>query len=88
MKSLQRAIASIALLVSCLAWSANSSPSETNFIRGSKEDLEIRLEWAKKDPCYKHEFSADSLEAQQLKKYWAIKNGPYAATPNCSSKTK
>ena len=59
------------------------SPYGTGFSLGSKEDLEIRLAWAKKDPCFKHGFAPESLEAVEIKKFWIIKLGPNSATPKC-----
>ncbi len=65
---------------------AELSPYGTGFALGTKEDLEIRLEWAKKDPCFKHGFGEMSLEFLELKKYLKTKNGPNAPMPKCSKK--
>jgi len=77
------------LAISCnITWSNNLSPYGTKFELGSKEDLEIRLEWAKKDPCYIHGFSSNSKEALEIKKFWTIKNGPTPQVPNCNTKKR
>ncbi len=59
------------------------SPYGTGFGYGTKEDLELRLAWAKKDPCFDPGFSEASLEALELKKYWSMKVGPGGKRPVC-----
>jgi len=62
------------------------SPYGTGFAPGSKEDLQIRLEWAKKDPCYAHGFSPDSVEFLELKKYRVTQAGPNGQVTSCKSR--
>lgn len=62
------------------------SPYGTGFQLGTKEDLEIRLAWAKKDPCFKHGFNPSSKEYLELKKHQAITYGPNPPKFNCSKK--
>lgn len=62
------------------------SPLGTGFEYGSKEDLEIRLAWAKKDPCFDPKFAQNSLEAMELKKYRAVQSGPNGKTAICEKK--
>ena len=86
LRSLRCIEAVIILAVSAATFASNLSPYGTNFALGSKEDLEIRLEWAKKDQCYKHGFAANSLEALEIKKFWTAKNGPSTQAPSCNQK--
>lgn len=55
--------ATILLLVSFSSLQCHElSPYGTGFALGSVEDIEIRLEWAKKYPNFKHGFSENSVE--------------------------
>ena len=62
------------------------SPYGTGFTVGSKEDLEVRLAWAKKDPCFDPGFSKNSREALDLKKYRAIEAGANGKPAVCEKK--
>ena len=65
---------------------SQSSPYETGFTAGTKEDLEIRLAWAKKDPCFDPGFSKSSREYGELIKYRTIQAGPNGKMPVCEKK--
>lgn len=86
MKKLSFPISLFMLGIINSAWSTNLSPYGTGFLPGSKEDLEIRFEWAKRDPCFNHGFAENSLQILELKKYWMIKKGPNASIPKCNIK--
>jgi len=62
------------------------SPYKTGFAVGTKEDLEIRLEWAKKDPCFDPGFSKNSREYSELIKYRTIQSGPNGKPVVCEKK--
>jgi hypothetical protein len=69
------------------AVSANQlSPYGTGFGVGTKEDLQVRMEWAKKDPCYDPGFSKTSMEYIEVKKYRAVQSGPSGKPPECPNK--
>jgi hypothetical protein len=62
------------------------SPLGTGFDYGTKEDLEIRLAWAKKDACFDPKFDQNSLQAMELRKYRAIQAGPNGKKVVCDKK--
>ena len=58
----------------------------TGFKVGTKEDLDVRLEWSKKDPCFDPGFSKNSKEYLELIKYRKIQSGPNSKPPVCGKK--
>lgn len=62
---------------------AQNSPYQTGFTVGTKEDLEVRLEWAKKDPCFNPGFTKGTKESLELQKYRSIQAGPGQKQPEC-----
>ena len=71
------------LLLHCTSVFAQLSPYGTGFSLGSKEDLEIRFEWAKRNPCFVHGFSESSKEYLDLKVFWMK---TYGQLPTCNIK--
>jgi hypothetical protein len=74
------------LILFSINLNAQTSPYGTGFNVGTKEDLEIRLEWSKKDPCFDPGFSKDSKQYLELKKYRMIQSGPNGKPIICEKK--
>lgn len=62
------------------------SPYGTGFNVGTKEDLEIRLEWSKKDPCFDPGFSQNTKEYIELMKHRKIQSGSNGKSIVCEKK--
>jgi hypothetical protein len=84
-KSLRLTLIVILFSISTLSYS-QLSPYGTGFNVGTKEDLEIRLEWSKKDPCFDPGFSKNTKEYIELMKYRKIQSGPNGKQIVCERK--
>lgn len=67
---------------------AQNSPYQTGFTAGTKEDLEVRLEWAKKDPCFNPGFTKGTKEFLELQKFRAIQAGSAQKQTECKKEKK
>jgi hypothetical protein len=70
-------------LISLSANAFEESPYGTGFGFGSIEDAEVRVGWAKQDPCYDHGFNEGSIEYAKIKVARKIALGPNRKPIDC-----
>jgi hypothetical protein len=70
-------------LISLSANAFEESPYGTGFGFGSIEDAEVRMAWAKQDPCYDHGFSEGTIEYTKIKVARKIALGPNRKPIDC-----
>ena len=69
-----------------ISFTANAfedSPYGTGFGLGTIEDAEVRIGWAKQDPCYDHGFGEATIEYSKIKVARKIALGPNRKPIDC-----